>query len=82
MHIDQIRTFLEVVATGNFRKAAENLNVTQSTVSARIRALESELGRALFERGRRADAGRRASAPARRIDAPAVAEGQGRRRPA
>ncbi len=52
MHIDQIRTFLEVVATGNFRRAAENLNVTQSTVSARIRALETGLGRALFERGR------------------------------
>lgn len=52
MHIDQVRTFLEVVATGNFRKAAETLNVTQSTVSARIRSLESELGRPLFERGR------------------------------
>jgi len=52
MHIDQIRTFLEVVATGNFHKAAENLNVTQSTVSARIHALENELGRALFDRGR------------------------------
>ncbi|MEQ8931733.1 MAG: LysR family transcriptional regulator [Silicimonas sp.] len=52
MHIDQIRTFLEVVATGNFNRAAENLNVTQSTVSARIRSLEDELGRALFERGR------------------------------
>ena len=50
MHIDQIRTFLEVVATGNFHKAAENLNVTQSTVSARIRTLETELGRVLFVR--------------------------------
>jgi len=52
MHIDQVRTFLEVVATGNFHKAAENLNVTQSTVSARIQSLENELGRVLFERGR------------------------------
>jgi DNA-binding transcriptional LysR family regulator len=52
MHFDQVRTFLEIVATGNFHKAAENLNVTQSTVSARIQSLEKELGRVLFERGR------------------------------
>jgi DNA-binding transcriptional LysR family regulator len=50
MHIDQIRTFLEVAATGNFNKAAETLNVTQSTVSARIRTLEERLGRVLFVR--------------------------------
>lgn len=50
MHIDQIRTFLEVAATGNFNKAAETLNVTQSTVSARIRTLEERLGRTLFVR--------------------------------
>ena len=52
MHIDQVRTFLEIVSTGNFHKAAENLNVTQSTVSARIQSLENELGRTLFDRGR------------------------------
>lgn len=50
MHIDQLRTFLEVAATGNFNRAAETLNVTQSTVSARIRALEERLGRPLFIR--------------------------------
>lgn len=50
MQFDQIRTFLEVAATGNFNRAAANLNVTQSTVSARIRALEERLGRALFAR--------------------------------
>ncbi len=50
MHIDQIRTFLEVVATGNFNKAAETLHVTQSTVSARIKTLEERLGRDLFIR--------------------------------
>lgn len=50
MHIEQIRTFLEVAATGNFNRAAENLNVTQSTVSARIRTLEERLGRPLFAR--------------------------------
>lgn len=51
MHLDQIRTFLEVAATGNFNRAARNLNVTQSTVSARIRTLEEQLGRPLFTRG-------------------------------
>lgn len=50
MHIDQIRTFLEVASTGNFNKAAETLHVTQSTVSARIKTLEIRLGRELFIR--------------------------------
>ena len=50
MNIDQIKTFLEVAATGNFNRAAENLNITQSTVSARIRVLEEQLGRPLFAR--------------------------------
>lgn len=50
MNIDQIRTFLEVAATGNFNRAAENLHVTQSTVSARVRTLEKRLGKELFLR--------------------------------
>lgn len=50
MHLDQIRTFLEIANTGNFNRAADNLNVTQSTISARIRGLEEELGRSLFSR--------------------------------
>ncbi|MDX1710728.1 MAG: LysR family transcriptional regulator [Rhodovibrionaceae bacterium] len=50
MHIEQIRTFLEVANTGNFHRAAQNLNVTQSTVSARIRQLEDSLGEPLFLR--------------------------------
>ncbi len=52
MNIDHIRTFLEVAATGNFNRAAESLNVTQSTVSARIRVLEEQLDRRLFARNR------------------------------
>jgi len=52
MNIDLARTFLEIAETGNFNKAAERLNVTQSTVSMRIKALEDELGRALFLRGK------------------------------
>lgn len=51
MNAEQIRTFLEVVATGNFTAAAERLHTTQSTVSARIKALEIELGQPVFIRG-------------------------------
>lgn len=52
MDIELARTFLAVVAAGNFVGAAQRLHVTQSTVSARIQALESQLGPALFRRGR------------------------------
>lgn len=45
-------TFLNVLETRNFNRTADRLNVTQSTVSARIRQLEDELGVRLFERGR------------------------------
>lgn len=46
------RTFLTIVETGSFKAAAERLNVTQSTVSARIRSLEEALGRTLLERSK------------------------------
>lgn len=52
MDIDRARTFLEIVHTGSFLKAADRLHVTQTTVSARIRTLEEELGRKLFVRNR------------------------------
>jgi DNA-binding transcriptional LysR family regulator len=50
MDMDQVRTFLEVVEAGSFIRAADALNVTQSTVSARIKELESRLGQPLFVR--------------------------------
>lgn len=46
------RTFLTVVAEGNFVSAAERLNVTQSTVSNRIHSLEEHLGCTLFVRNK------------------------------
>lgn len=52
MDVDRARTFLEIVHFGSFLKAAERLNVTQTTVSARIRTLEEEIGRQLFVRNR------------------------------
>ncbi len=51
MKIDHIRTFLEITSCGNFNRAAENLHVTQSTVSARIKTMEDRFGRMLFKRG-------------------------------
>jgi DNA-binding transcriptional LysR family regulator len=52
MDINLARTFLEIVATGNFLRAAERLHLTQTAVSARVRSLESLLGRTLFVRNR------------------------------
>jgi DNA-binding transcriptional LysR family regulator len=50
MQLDAIRTFVAVAETGNFHAAATRLNVTQSTVSARVRNIETDLGRPLFQR--------------------------------
>lgn len=52
MDIEQARTFLAIAAHGSFVEAAQRLHVTQSTVSARVRNLESELGVRLFVRNR------------------------------
>lgn len=52
MDIEFARTFLAVAAAGNFNAAAKRLHITQSTVSARIRTLENQLGVNLFLRGR------------------------------
>jgi DNA-binding transcriptional LysR family regulator len=52
MDTEQVRTFLAVVAHGSFLEAAARLHVTQSTVSARIQALETRLGARLFVRNR------------------------------
>jgi DNA-binding transcriptional LysR family regulator len=52
MDTELARTFLSVVAAGNFVKAAERLFVTQSTVSARIQSLEQQLGCQLFVRNK------------------------------
>jgi LysR family transcriptional regulator, flagellar master operon regulator len=52
MDINVARTFLEVVKTGSFVKAAANLNLTQTAVSARIRVLEENLDRKVFIRNK------------------------------
>ncbi len=50
MNIDQLRTVLELNRTRHFKKTANALYVTQSTISARLNALEQELGCELFNR--------------------------------
>lgn len=52
MDIVLARTFLEIVASGSFLRAAERLHVTQTAVSARVRTLETLLGRPLFRRNK------------------------------
>lgn len=53
MDVDLLKTFLEVHKTRHFGRAAENLFITQSAVSARIRQLEEILGVQLFNRDRK-----------------------------
>ena len=52
MDVDLARTFLAVVETGSFVEAAKRVFVTQSTVSMRIKSLEEQLGKMLFQRSK------------------------------
>ncbi len=52
MNTELLRTFLEVSKTRHFGKSAENLFLTQSAVSFRIRQLEEVVGVKLFTRER------------------------------
>jgi len=50
MNLANVRTFLAVLETGSLSRASQRLNVTQSTVTARLSALEDEVGQPLFHR--------------------------------
>jgi DNA-binding transcriptional LysR family regulator len=50
VNIKQLETFAEIARCGSFTGAAERLNATPSTVSARIQELEQDLGVLLFDR--------------------------------
>lgn len=50
MELRDVRTFVTVAESRSFSRAAEKLHAAQSTVSARIAALETELGVRLFDR--------------------------------
>lgn len=52
MDIDLLRTFIEVNRTRHFGRAADNLYLSQSAISARIRHLEEQVGAPLFTRDR------------------------------
>ncbi|WP_417439392.1 LysR family transcriptional regulator [Idiomarina sp.] len=50
MNYKRLETFIWVATLGSFRKTAEHMYTTQPAISARISALESELGVKLFTR--------------------------------
>ena len=50
LDVDHLKTFLAIAETGNFTKAADDVNKTQSAVSMQMKRLEEMLGRSLFER--------------------------------
>jgi len=52
MDIELARTFLVIVRCGSFTAAAEQLCVTQTTVTARVKNLEAQLNCPLFVRNR------------------------------
>lgn len=52
MDVQLARTFLAIIAEGNFGAAASSLHVTQSAVSLRVKRLEELLGQRLFKRNK------------------------------
>ena len=50
LDIDQLKTFLAIADVGNFTRAADEVNKTQSAVSMQMKRLEVVLGRPLFAR--------------------------------
>ncbi len=51
MELRVLRYFLMVATEQSFTKVAEQLNITQPTLSRQLAALEDELGAKLFNRG-------------------------------
>lgn len=50
LNLEQLETFLTVSDAQNFRRAADRLHVSQSTVTVRIQQLEEIIGKSLFSR--------------------------------
>ena len=73
MDLSDLQTFAAVARCGGITRAAGELNTVQSNVTARIRALEKEIGVPLFQRHARGmtltDAGRRLMPYADRLTA-------------
>ncbi len=51
MNLDVLRSFFLVAESGSLSKAAEQLHVSQSTLTRQMQNLESEIGGSLLERG-------------------------------
>ena len=51
MDFHQLRVFVEVARQKNFSRAAENIFLSQPTISAHIKTLENEVGTPLLDRG-------------------------------
>jgi DNA-binding transcriptional LysR family regulator len=52
MNLPELKTFLAIVETGSLVRASQTLNVTQSTVTARLKSLEDEIGQTLLIRNK------------------------------
>ncbi len=50
MNLTAVQTFLSIVDTGSLVRASQEMHVTQSTVTARLKALEEALGQQLLNR--------------------------------
>jgi len=53
MDVQQVKNFLVLCDTLNYRKAAEQINIVQPALSRQIQLLESEIGALLFNRSKR-----------------------------
>ena len=53
MNTKQIRCILELAQTQNFNRAAENLFISQPTLTYQLKAAEEEIGFAIFSRSAR-----------------------------
>lgn len=54
LDIDQLKTFVAIVDTGSFTRAAEIVHKTQSAVSMQMKRLEERVGKPIFARDGRA----------------------------
>ncbi len=52
MQLEELKTFLAIIESGSLVKASNKLNVTQSTVTARLKSLEAEIGQVLIRRAK------------------------------
>jgi DNA-binding transcriptional LysR family regulator len=52
VHLDELRTFLEIIDAGSLVGASRRLHVTPSTVTARLASLEASVGQRLLHRSK------------------------------